>query len=424
VIEALERFVLELRGAGLSVSPAEWIDGLRAAEAVGLADRERLRQALGCTLAKRARQQPVFDEVFARFFATPGRGRARRATEPGARAGRPAAAPPASAPPQADAPAPGRRPGEAARTPAIAEQLRQTIEQVRDGKPRRFGRLRHVVVGPAGPGPDERLAQDLRALRRAPRRQDPRERLRRLPAEAEREIAAELPRLVDQIRLRTSRRARRASRGRPYPRRAFRENLRHDGVPFVLPRRRQPRKRSRVVLLIDVSWSTASAAGLFLALAHAFLRRARDRRVLFFVDRAVDATTEVARWLERGARAAPQVPFARVVESLAGLDLQAPSDYGRAFHKLLGAKARPRGRDTLLVVLGDGRTNRFAPQDWAFEELAEGCGAVLWIVPEPVARWGTGDSALGLYLRHAHVAVEAPDLAGLARAVAELVRRL
>lgn len=392
MIGGLERFVAELRQAGLAVSPAEWIEALRAAEIVGVDRRERFRAALRCSLAKRARHQALFDEVFERFFAAPGRGAGRRGRSAGRGTGQ-------------------RR---STRSAVSGEpQLRQRIEQARDGAPRSFGRLRHVVV--AASAEDGPLARD-----RSGGQPQRRELHRRLAPDEEREIAAQVPRIVDRLRLRTSRRARLSSRGRVYLRRAFRDNLRHDGVPFVLPRRRRPRKRSRVVLLIDVSWSTARAAGLFLAVADEFLRRARDRRVLFFVDRAVDATDEVERWL----READPLAFARCVGALRGLNLQAPSDYGRALHMLLRSRHRPRGRDTLLLVLGDGRTNRFDPQDWAFEEIAEACGAVLWIVPEPVARWGTGDSALGAYLRHVDVAVEARDLAGLARGVAELVRRL
>ena len=78
----------------------------------------------------------------------------------------------------------------------------------------------------------------------------------------------------------------------------------------------------------------------------------------------------------------------------------------------------------MLLVLGDGRTNRFDPQDWAFQEMAQSCGAALWLVPEPVELWGTGDSALAAYLPHVDTAVEARDVTGLARGVAELLRRV
>jgi hypothetical protein len=207
-------------------------------------------------------------------------------------------------------------------------------------------------------------------------------------------------------------------------RRVFRENVRHGGVPWILPRRRARPRRNRVVLLVDVSWSTATAAGLFLALAGAFLRRAGRTRILVFVDRVADATEAVRRWVSGFRPATCGVEFARLLEALPGLNLHAPSDYGRAFHALLRSDRCPAGRRTVLVVLGDGRTNRFDPQAWAFEDLAARCGSVLWLVPEEAAAWGRGDSALGAYLPHADVAVEARDAEGLSRGVSELVRRL
>ena len=77
-------------------------------------------------------------------------------------------------------------------------------------------------------------------------------------------------------------------------------------------------------------------------------------------------------------------------------------------------------RDAVLVVLGDARTNRFDPLPWAFEEIASRARRVLWLVPEPRARWGTGDSALPRYLPFCDVAVEARDLEGLAHGVREM----
>jgi uncharacterized protein with von Willebrand factor type A (vWA) domain len=107
-----------------------------------------------------------------------------------------------------------------------------------------------------------------------------------------------------------------------------------------------------------------------------------------------------------------------------GLNLDAPSDYGRMFHQLHRSRRRPAGRDTVLLILGDGRTNVFEPLDWSLGELARGCGATLWLVPEPVKLWGTGDSRIDLYLPHVETVVETSDLAGLAEGVRALLRRL
>ena len=81
-------------------------------------------------------------------------------------------------------------------------------------------------------------------------------------------------------------------------------------------------------------------------------------------------------------------------------------------------------RNTVLVVLGDGRSNRLDPLPWAFEDIARRCRRVIWMVPEARRRWGTGDSDLFEYLLHVDVAVEAEDLDGLARGVDEILKGL
>jgi hypothetical protein len=118
------------------------------------------------------------------------------------------------------------------------------------------------------------------------------------------------------------------------------------------------------------------------------------------------------------------VSFAAVLRSLAALNLDAPSDYGRALHTLLRDGIGRGGRDTVLLILGDGRTNRFDPLPWALEEIGRRCRAVIWLVPEPASRWNTADSRVAAYAPHVDVLVEAHDLEGLAGGMAELLRSL
>jgi uncharacterized protein with von Willebrand factor type A (vWA) domain len=262
-----------------------------------------------------------------------------------------------------------------------------------------------------------------------------------MTTEEERALAREIPRLLREIDLRRARRLERARAGRPWLRRAMRESLGRGGVPFVLPYRTPKRKTARVILLVDVSYSVARAAGFFLLMASEFLELGRKARVLAFVDKPVDATSAIARWKRSRGAAEPKakrrrgsrpgdgitargIAFTDVLDGIADLNLDAPSDYGRAFHALYYGRLRPRGRDTVLVVLGDGRTNRFDPLPWVLEDLARGCRAVIWLVPEPSSRWGTADSALPAYLPSVDVVAEARDLEGLAAGLVALLRRL
>jgi uncharacterized protein with von Willebrand factor type A (vWA) domain len=441
MIAALARFVEALRAEDVAVSPAEILDAARALDVVGLSRRDGVRVALKATLAKDRRSAETFDRLFDRFFAAPAvRGRARGEGRGATQGERPR-------PGEGDRPAPARwkpkdrdieRPRRKSTPPAgdPVESKRRRVElstildRARRGGERAEGRLRRARLRPSSPETSELRRRDL---------------ARRMTTDEEREIAREVPRVVSALKLRVSRRRVEASAGRPWLRRALRRNLRHGGVPFVIPYRAPKRKSSRVVLLVDVSFSVARASGLFLLMASSFLELGRRARVLAFVDRPVDATAAVAAWA-RGSRRGPvpetrrrrtrggsrtgdgirlgDASFADVLDGLPDLNLEAPSDYGTAFHALRRSKLGPRGRDTILVVLGDGRTNKFDPLPWAFDEVARGCRAVLWLVPEPRSRWDTADSALRHYLASVDLVVEAMDLDGLARGLGELVRAL
>ena len=384
MIEGLQRFRVELRRAGLRASPAEWIEALRAVDLVGVEHRDRFRQALRATLAKDASQCGVFDATFESFFAAPC-GARRRQRRAGSGVGASPPAEPETTSAAGDRRSGAARPGEARhaeprrdpaeprepqrdqeeRTESQREAERdktggipfaQQMRSLQHGGRGRLGRLRRLVTAAETSNEESRrgaLCDQARPERRPL--------ARRGSSEEDRELARALRRLVERIRLRSARRLRRRSSGRPYLRRIFRESSRTGGVPFRLPRRRRRQETPRVVLLVDVSWSTARAAGLFLEMAAEFLRLGRQTRVLLFVDRPLDVTEAYATWCRRGGRG-----FARWLSLVPGLNLHAPSDYGRASSRTPCARSCRAGRGaqrTLLLVLGDGRTNRFDPQD-------------------------------------------------------------
>ncbi len=438
VPEAIRRFVGRLRREVPGISPAEAIDAIRAVDACGLEDREAFRIALRATLVKRHEDLASFDREFARYFTAPTPKRDRKRTgrgAPGPGTGRGTPRPSIPASPEAAR--------AAARAARIAD-LRRRVDPIR----RRPGRLKILVSArPEAPGIDpaarprrsgrpprpplpagqgrrparDRVAPDPRggvaasSARRIPLTRD-------LPGEAEDRIAAEIPRLVSEIRLRAGRRHRARPRGRPWPARIMRRSLSTGGVPFVIPARRRRPRRADVILMVDVSWSVMRASALFLKIALEFLSARRRVAAFLFVDRCLDGRALLRTWDRASTRT-----FDRLLAPAEGIDPAAASDYGRAFWQAAAARrgplAAPR-RDAVLIVLGDGRSNRLDPQVWAFETIARRCRKVIWIVPEPEARWGTGDSALAEYLPWCDVVCEAHDLDGLARGIAECVRTL
>ncbi|NEC50283.1 hypothetical protein G3I18_17125, partial [Actinospica acidiphila] len=71
MVTRLTGLVDALRAHGLRIGTGETVDAARAVEALGLADRELLREGLAATLLHGAGGRPVFDAVFDLYF--PGR---------------------------------------------------------------------------------------------------------------------------------------------------------------------------------------------------------------------------------------------------------------------------------------------------------------------------------------------------------------
>ena len=64
----LVSFIQMLRSHEVRVSPAETLDAVEVAAALGYADRETLRDGLAMTLAKTAEEEVIFLQCFERFF--------------------------------------------------------------------------------------------------------------------------------------------------------------------------------------------------------------------------------------------------------------------------------------------------------------------------------------------------------------------
>lgn len=232
-------------------------------------------------------------------------------------------------------------------------------------------------------------------------------------------LADELAHLLARLRLRRTRRRRRARRGRLWIQRMVRANVGHDLVPFRLvhhqPRRREP----RLVLLVDVSHSVARAASAFLTVVAGLTRSFRSVRVHVFVNGTVDVSRELPLLRTLGGRADA---LEMLVASQPELNPYALSDYGRVLHQLAEAERGRIRRDTVLLILGDGRTNRADPAPWILDELGERAARTVWLVPEPMREWGRGDSAIPDYAPYVDVLAETADLDGLRHALARVVR--
>ncbi|GIW73289.1 MAG: hypothetical protein KatS3mg102_2831 [Planctomycetota bacterium] len=309
-------------------------------------------------------------------------------------------------------PAPARHPGERRRRAQLEQAGEQAFAGGRRGpRQRRLRAAARRVRPPAAPsaGHDPRRYELSGAL--AP--------------EHARRLARALARALVRLRRARARRRRAARRrGELWVHRALRVNLGAEGVPFVLPRRRRCRRPPRLFVLADVSHSVARAAGVFLHLVAALAAELPEVRAHLFVDRPVEVPPALLRRYRAGATAealAHGFEPEQLVAALAELRPGARSDYGKALYAYLEAVGRRLGRHAAVLIYGDARTNWFAPEAWCLEELAARAGALVWLVPEPRARWGTGDSALLEYAPHCDAVYEAATVEGMEAALHDLL---
>ncbi|GAA3494939.1 VWA domain-containing protein [Streptomyces prasinosporus] len=406
-----------LRAHGVRVGTGETVDAARAVEALGLADRELLREGLAATLLHGAGQRPLFDAVFDLYFP-----RGVGAPEGG----------PADREDLRDRLAAALAADDAALTARLAVEAvdgfggygsspasdgwssYQVLERLRPQT--LLARVREEVRGRDGAaGFGDRLLEDeirrriegfrrlvaAEARRRVAERRGRDEVARRAVAPsadrvdflfAGKDRLAELRRTVQplarKLATRLAARRRRAARGRIDLRRTLRGSLSTGGVPVRPVLRRRRPARPELVLLCDVSGSVSGFSDFTMLLVQALHDQFSKVRVFAFVNR-ID---EVTGLLVRGA-ADPEGLSARIRGEAAVTGRHGSSDYGTALGEFTERYADAVGPRTTVFVLGDARTNTADPNLPAVRELAGRARRVYWLNPEQRSRWGTGDSA-------------------------------
>jgi uncharacterized protein with von Willebrand factor type A (vWA) domain len=455
--EVLSDLIAMLRRQGLIVSTGESIDALRALQQIGLGSREDLKRALSATLVKSFRDRPAFERAFLGFFRAQGESspdwfeqlRAKGFSPEEVSALREIVDRHASA--QHGAPlyralsagggkrleeavweaasragvarvADSERVGfytmrvlDAARIPRAEAQLAQARSQLRDA----FGERGDVLANELAAALQD-FRVKAREFVRASSVAEQSESLERAPFgslsdyEAER-VEREVLALSRRMLGRAAMDRKRARRGRLLAGPTMRRALRTGGLPFLPRYRRRAPRQARVVVLCDVSDSVRASVRFMLLFLHAAQRAFAVARSFVFV-RDVREATEVFR----------RQPSARALDLAChgGLvDVAENSAYGAVFRRVLLDYADAIDARTTLIIVGDGRSNRGDAGLADLRTIAARVSRLVWLVPEPVESWESGDSALPLYRKYAHAMLPMTDLASLREAVRLLARR-
>jgi uncharacterized protein with von Willebrand factor type A (vWA) domain len=421
VAERLTSLVGALRAHGMRIGTGETVDAAQAVAALGLADRELLREGLAATLLHGTTQRQVFDPVFDLYFP---RGIGAPEGEPAGRED------------LRDRLAAALAAGDLALTGQLAAEAvdgfggygsspgsdgwssYQTLDRLRPQT--LLARVRDTVRAQnGGSGFADRLLDDeirrrievfrrqvaVEARRRIAERRDRDELARRAVATTPDRVdflyagklqLAELRRTVQplarKLATRLAARRRHASRGSIDLRRTLRGSLSTGGVPMKPVLRRRRPARPELVLLCDVSGSVSGFSDFTMLLVQALHDQFSKVRAFAFVNRL----DEVTPLLVHGA-ADPEGLGARIRAEATLTGWHGSSDYGVALGEFAERYGDAVGPRTTVFVLGDARTNMSDPNLAALRQVAERARRVYWLNPEPRAQWGTGDSAAPEY---------------------------
>ena len=371
--ELILRFITELRTAGLRISIAESLDAVEAVGAVGV-EQDLLREALAACLVKEEDDRFTFDEIFTRFFAGPKgqrKGKLQASTGEGERQ---------QTKSQGEL---GRRQEQ----PPEQQQSRHSqtpwsAEQQNDKK-------QNKALFPSDKQSNEHDPESQKERKPKPSSQLPEPRKNALfekpfhlfDARDVEETKDLVETLARQFRARLSRRFKPRKHGRLDFRRTIRASISRGGVPIELMLRGRKPGKPDLVVLCDLSGSVATVTDFLLALiapASAYFRRVR---FFAYVDRLCEVSFENGH----------VIPHAE-------LDLYARSDFGKVLQQFWQQESeRLLNQQTLVLILGDARNNRRPPRPDLLFRIRGTAKKLLWLNPEPVARWNTGDSVMKLY---------------------------
>ena len=447
-VRRLSEFIRALRGAGLRISPDEASQAMEAVALVGYEGRARFHDALSVTLVKAEQDRLAFETTFSRFFdgETAEQGADGRESDS---VGDAASILPADLLAQmpdeiqsllnADANALSQTMAEAAAAMNFTDMqviTQQGLYTRRLLMSMGMGAVDDQVIQLSqGSATQQAQADQLREWRGRVREQasslvrrqfllhgtghgrELREQTMRAVAFRDllefREVQALVRKMARRLASLHQRRLKRSRRGRLDGRRTLAGSLRHDGVPAQLHWQQMPPRKSRIMVICDVSSSVSEPARFLLQFLYALNDVLPQVRSFAFASRFDEVTEDFSRY-------SPDVAVGRVLDRLSG----SGTDYGQMFEAFWRRCERQLDRHTTVIILGDARNNALPEGAQTLAQIRRRVRQVWWLNPEARSQWNSGDAVMDRYLPYCREAHRCANLNDLERAVDRLLLSL
>lgn len=440
VVSLVLQMVKSLRNRGLAVSTGETLDAIRALAEIDVTQRSHVRHALHVTLVKDDSHEVLFTRVFEATFP---RWRPQRPQNPSTPGGSDQGA--------VDGVLEALQSGD---SQAIDEALDEALERFsgdpNDGRSaghhvqRTLRRLnvpdiykRYLESSERATDLDKSVssAEASLAVEQMKRRladlasgriremtgrdasqqmEDPEDRplLRAGPDELAAMRQAMRP-LARKLATRLSNRRRRGTSGLDM-RRTIRASMQTGGVPVKPVLRRKRPTKPDLIVLCDVSGSTAEFAPFTLTMLHAVHQEFRRVRSFVFIDGIVEITELLQN--------SPGVLDPHHLLARKGLVAHdGRSDYHRALSTFIDTWGDSVTAKTSVIIAGDARSHDRASALPQIAELDHRARRLYWLNPEPMKEWGKQDSRALEYANHCTAVFEVSTIRDLMNAVLEIV---
>lgn len=170
------------------------------------------------------------------------------------------------------------------------------------------------------------------------------------------------------------------------------------GTPMRLAMKKPRRRRTNLIMFLDVSGSCRNASELMLR----FMGAMKDAfpggcRTYAFTDRLYDVSGFYeSRNMEHAA--------GRIIDSIPSAGVY--SNYERPLREFCEGHMSEVTRDSIVYFIGDARNNKNESGSEFFKRIARRSKRTYWLNTEPKAKWNEGDSIIGEYAKYADDVVE------------------
>ncbi|GAB3106678.1 VWA domain-containing protein [Aestuariicella hydrocarbonica] len=439
--QIIGNFIQALRHHGLPVSPAETLDALRAVQLIGLQNPQRLKAALGMTLAKNLSHQQQFEDLFEQFFqlnqglldqtstqALPSAPEAvtSDADQPDSPTRNSALSQPQDTPDQEAVKSPLAKLLLDDNQTALQMAIASGGESSGASEMRLFTQKAQVSYRILQQLGDRQLTQELSELATDEHQlnlvEDLKQRRQRLLEQIQDYVEQQyllysqkagqqlresnlqkikltnidhsylhqMTKLVQktakQLASMHSRRRRLSKRGLLDVKKTIAANAAYDGFMFHTKWKSTRVERPKVMVLCDVSGSVSRVARFLLLFLYSLQDVLPRVRSFVFASNLGEVTEEFTQLDLNNA-------IAQIMDQWANR----PTDYGRALVDFKQLALKDIDNKTTVIMLGDARNNNSESQAGIWREVYQRSQRVLWLNPEGRYSWNSGDSIMNEY---------------------------